>query len=416
MKRNLITQIKNEWRDNLWLIIELMIVSVAVWMLCVFLNMAVRYKFEEKGFDTEDVYKIAIRTLPETSPEYIDNGEKTWSDNMSDRRMLINRIRKSPYVEAAAFSSNALPYQFNYMGNELNIIGSEDSIRYGGNVRLASPEIVKVLKPVSLDNIPAEELENMLRSNGLFISPELRYDRLRNTRDLLGKKALLYDTVTPRTVSALIASIRRNEYEHPVGTILMGIDENHDGLVAEAGDIAVRVKPGMGKKFEEEFYSTPEMRRMRNVYLTQLSDMDDVRSANQHHSDTQVRLVCSGILFLIVIIFLGLLGTFWFRIRQRSGEIALRKTCGATDSDIFKRTIGEGILLLVIASIPAIAADIFLHYKIVSSDTVPSEYAWVSVIAFGVTTLLMALMIIAGIAFPAKKAMEIEPAIALKEE
>lgn len=186
MKRNLITQIKNEWRDNLWLIIELMIVSVAVWMLCVFLNMAVRYKFEEKGFDTEDVYKIAIRTLPETSPEYINNGEKTWSDNMSDRRMLINRIRKSPYVEAAAFSSNALPYQFNYMGNELNIIGSEDSIRYGGNVRLASPEIVRVLKPVSLDNIPAEELENMLRSNGLFISPELRYDRLRNTRDLFG--------------------------------------------------------------------------------------------------------------------------------------------------------------------------------------------------------------------------------------
>ena len=33
MKRNLLTQIKNEWRDNLWLVIELAIVAVAIWAL-----------------------------------------------------------------------------------------------------------------------------------------------------------------------------------------------------------------------------------------------------------------------------------------------------------------------------------------------------------------------------------------------
>ena len=48
--------------------------------------------------------------------------------------------------------------------------------------------------------------------------------------------------------------------------------------------------------------------------------MEDVRAANQHYSDSMVRLWSAGIVFLLVIIFLGLLGTFWFRIRQRSGK------------------------------------------------------------------------------------------------
>lgn len=416
MKRNLITQIKNEWRDNLWLIVELIVVSVAVWILTVFLCMALRTKFEEKGFDITDVYKIAVRTVPATSPEFIDNGDKTQANNLSDLRMLMQHIRKSPYVEVAAFSCGALPYSFNYSGNELHVIGSEDSVHYRGNIRIATPEIVRVIKPISIDNLPPSQLEKMLKDGGLLISPNQEYDRIRNTRDLLGEKVMLFDTVNPRTISALIYSIKRTEYEPQISTVLMGIDENEDRYLRACHEIALRVKPGMGKKFEEEFYSSPDMRRLRNVYLSELSYMEDVRAANQQHADTQVRLICAGIVFLIVIIFLGLLGTFWFRIRQRVAEIALRKTCGATSSDIFRRTISEGMLLLTIASIPAIAFDIFIHTKLVSIGYSVSEYAWLSLIAFCATTVLMTLMIIAGIAFPARKAMEIEPALALKEE
>ena len=38
-----------------------------------------------------------------------------------------------------------------------------------------------------------------------------------------------------------------------------------------------------------------------------------------------------GMGFLLLNIFLGLLGTFWFRTQQRRSEIALHKAHGATD-------------------------------------------------------------------------------------
>ena len=170
----------------------------------------------------------------------------------------------------------------------------------------------------------------------------------------------------------------------------------------------------MGKKFEEEFNSSADMRRLRNVYLTQLTDMATARKQSHNNSENQVRLWTAGIVFLLVIIFLGLLGTFWFRIRQRSGEIALRKTCGATSGDIFRRTIGEGLLLLSISIIPAIALEwvINRYFNLIEDDT----YWTAAVVALIFSIFIMVLMIIAGIAFPARKAMKIEPAIALKEE
>lgn len=55
MKRNLLTQIKNEWRDNLWLVIELAIVAVAIWALSFTLYDTLRPKFDDKGYDIDNV-------------------------------------------------------------------------------------------------------------------------------------------------------------------------------------------------------------------------------------------------------------------------------------------------------------------------------------------------------------------------
>lgn len=55
-----------------------------------------------------------------------------------------------------------------------------------------------------------------------------------------------------------------------------------------------------------------------------------------------------GMGFLLLNIFLGLLGTFWFRTQQRRSEIALHKAHGASDMSIFVRLISEGLLLLLL--------------------------------------------------------------------
>lgn len=426
MNRNLLTQIKNEWRDNLWLCIELLIVSVAVWMLCLVLYTTLRPTFEDKGFDITDVYRCNINNLDPTSPEYIEYEDEN-ADKAADILALLARIRRSPYVEVAALSQNSIPYQFNYFGNKLNFKGLPDSIAYHGNLRMGSPEIARVLRFRSPDGLSAEQLEEILKRNEMLISEAPKGYvwgnqtlKIIDAKSLVGMQGYMGDSTNTRRIGGVIASIKRNEYENRQGNIFRPFLESNTDEVSGSTEIAIRVVPGMGKKFEDEFYSSPDMRRMRNVYLTELNDMQKVRQANQRRNDTDVRLTLSGVIFLLIIIFLGLLGTFWFRIRQRTGEIALRKTCGATTSDIFRRIISEGLLLLLIVSIPALIADgLLTHYLLreYSYSLIDYNFTWIpAIIAYVISLAAMIVMIILGIFFPARSAMEIEPAIALKEE
>lgn len=59
------------------------------------------------------------------------------------------------------------------------------------------------------------------------------------------------------------------------------------------------------------------------------------------------------VLFLLVNVFLGLIGTFWFRTRRRRSEIALRLAMGSTKNQVFRLLAGEGLLLLALVTIPA---------------------------------------------------------------
>ena len=121
--------------------------------------------------------------------------------------------------------------------------------------------------------------------------------------------------------------------------------------------------------------------------------------------------------FLLLNIFLGLLGTFWFRTQQRRGEIALYKALGGTNKTVFYRLLTEGVLLLVLATIPAVIIDWNLAYaefnvRMNNTTLEIGRFIITSVTSF----ILILLMIIIGIGIPARKAMKIQPAEALREE
>ena len=120
---------------------------------------------------------------------------------------------------------------------------------------------------------------------------------------------------------------------------------------------------------------------------------------------------------MIFIIFLGLLGTFWFRVQQRTGEIALRKVTGATSGDIVRRLIGEVLILFTIAVIIATVITVILVKTSVISVYTDFDYWKITLIIPSIGTLLiMVVALMLGVWFPAIRAMRVQPAIALKEE
>lgn len=198
----------------------------------------------------------------------------------------------------------------------------------------------------------------------------------------------------------------------------MKLDESDDEQILFS-QMLIRVKPEAYAIFADNVLSkSSTFYRAGNIFLSSVTPLESMRKEVQNENATMVRNFVVVMLFLMVSIFLGLLGTFWFRTQQRVSEIAVRMVNGATRGEIFRRLIGEGLLLLTIVTPLAALCDWLLcHYEL--SNRVywfdyfePSRYT-ITVVA---TYLLMALMIVLGIWFPASRAMKIEPATALKDE
>lgn len=404
MKRNLLKQIKNEWRENFWLVVELFIVVPVIWAILVIVYGMTSGLWLPRGFDPDNVYIATTNYVGRDSPKYVDTGEDTYG---SDLREIVRRIRENPNVEAVAIG-NSFPYSYNYQGNNLWY----DSITFLGNVRVGTPEYLDVFKIKSLTGATREQLKEMVARGDILISDwELFEERWGDPSILKGKNVYTYqrdgDSVIVH-VGDVIEKIRRSDYEDSWGgTIFKGMTDDM------TGDVAVRVKPGCERQFMEDFKNNPELRSQRNIYLTNLTSMQDIAETIQRSTDIALHTSVLVMAFLLITVFLGLLGSFWFRMQQRTREIAIRKVCGATRRNIFARVITEGLILLGIAVILVSACVWPFMGDIV--DEVGLKWT-----VFLITEVIAVVLIAAGIVLslwnPARRAMAIEPANAIKAE
>ena len=120
--------------------------------------------------------------------------------------------------------------------------------------------------------------------------------------------------------------------------------------------------------------------------------------------------------FLLVNIFLGLLGTFGSAHDAARATLPYEKSTG-TSSDIFMLLIGEGLALLTVATPLAVVVDINLSHAELSQYYHGEYLRWGRLLlCAGITYVLMALMISLGISIPAWRAMKTDPAFALRDE
>lgn len=420
MKRNLAVQMKNEWRDNLWLVIGLTVVSIAIWFFssAVFDNL--RTYFRPLGFDPEDVYVVSIGELSPNSKKFVDFGKETDKRNSDDRRDLLAGIRRNPNVEAAGFSSNAVPYVGSFWGNSIVLAGPQtDTLWFYGNVRNMSPDVAKVLRLNSRTGKDYEFLRKSLEQGNILVSPDPEAEKIkasgekiRLAEELNGKTVHDGDTNTTYRVADVVDLVRVSRFDrNSGGGFIQPVDETGDMTFMDA--ILIRVKPGCGEKFRQEFENNAEMVSRRNTYLYRLEKLSDKGMMHERYYILEVRVKLIIIGFLLVIIFLGLLGTFWFRMQQRVSEIAIRRVCGASQGDIFRRVICEGMVLLAASTIlTAILGWCLIKKTDLVEGFSNSELLWLELS----TVAVVGLGIILSILYPAWRAMRIEPAVAVREE
>lgn len=417
MDQKLIKQVKNEWRSNIWLVVELAVISVVLWYIVDYLFVTGSVYNQPRGFDISHCYRISTGHLTEQDSDYVPDrdGEKLYEDYEELRR----RIELRPEVEAASLSMNSTPYN----GSNSGVRYLVDSIFSAGYVicRRVSPEFPKVFRWRGMKGETPEELGEIIKRGDVLVSDNLLHfstDNPRPMTEYVGRKIVLdYDTAHPATVGASIVPVRYNDYMQGEmnRTVVSGIPRSYFGV---GGEFSVRVKANMDEGFIEVLMADADTQlRAGNLFITNVESFDDVREAHQHGTETQIRNMIFIMAFLLVNIFLGLLGTFWFRTRQRSRDIAIRLVSGATKGDIFRLLISEGLVLLTIATPVALLADLNIAHAELNQYYEGEYLEWGRLlICGGVTYLLIALMIALGISIPAWRAMKIDPAVALRDE
>lgn len=440
MSRKLLKQITNEWRSNLWLAAELLVVSVVMWYVTDFLATQTIIIGTPMEIDADECVLVDISQVPAEAGEY-DPSDSTMGTAAQGIIAIRDRIGNHPAVEAVAIApSSAIPYTQNSWNISMRAADGKDSLitSYLG-WRHVSPDYMRVFRIHGAKGETPQEMADVLRHNEALLSANVvsydiatqkftddeyfnywvkEYDA--DKSKLIGR--VLYtkasgDSVAFR-VGGIIRNIKRLEYETPNIALITCIDENNPDEVC-GNRIVVRARPGQMQQLITDLNNNATTTfRAGNNYVASITPFRQIRKIVQTEYDKELRNHIVIMLFLMTSIFLGLLGTFWFRTQQRVGEIAIRKVNGATTASVFRRLTSEGLLLLTIATPFAVVCDwLITHYQL--NQCVwgwdffePARFAVTVVITY----LLMALMIVLGILFPARKAMKTEPAIALKDE
>ena len=416
MNKKLLAQIKNEWRTNLWLAIELLLVSVVMWWVIDNLYCIGATYFEPRGFNVDHCYLIEMGHLTEKSPDF---QEKPYQEKMDDILELANRLRQRPEIEAVSLSQNSYPYNGSNSWTSIRLV--DDTLEAGGSLilRNVSPDFVKVFRYEGANGETSEQLAEMLERGEMIASDNVftyAYKRPLPMTNYVGRRFYWQnDTTFSLQLGASMKVVRYSDFQAARTSRSILLKRT---MWAEDAELCVRVRADQDVDFIERLKADSEKQfRVGNIYISNIRSFKDIRRNFQQFQYNGVRDAITTVVFLLVNIFLGLLGTFWFRTQQRKGEIALHKAHGATNQMVFTRLLSEGWLLLLIVTPIALLIDFNLAYAELNSWRNGTTLEWDRLLfCGGISFALIALMIAIGIGIPARKAMKINPAEALHNE
>mgnify|MGYP001035622065 FL=1 len=412
MTKKLFTQMRNEWRSNVWLAIELLIISLLLWFVFMSLCTKLDVYLRPLGFDANHCYKLSMGMVNSKSTEAKDYQSKREVND--DVEELVERLRHYEGIEAVSLSYCSHPYNSSNNWNPFKI----DTMTVNSVHRQITPDFIKVFRYEGANGETPEQLAEKVNTGGLFVSENFLDIYGKDIKEYVDKEMTsTFDSTWRPKIAGVFKTVRYSDFDggHSSRSFL----RKPEWRFGNDAELCIRVKPEADNGFMERFVKDKEKRfRVGGLYITDIKSFKDIRTAFHQSDYNSLRNTVTIAVFLLRNIFLGLFGTFWFRTQQRRTEIALHKALGATNGDVFLRLVSEGLCVLL-AIVPFTLAITFAlyHYDLLLSDSSAYVDTGKMVAVSGIISfLVIALVIIVGIYFPARKAMDVNPAEALRDE
>jgi putative ABC transport system permease protein len=427
------------WADrksNTWILIELIVVFSILWFCSGFVYDRAKRYFEPVGFDIDHVYMLEFDYQKDIKKADFND------EALSEAGITIfDRVKKNPMIEEACYTlGHSYPYSGSYSSNVFYKNGNlRDSINFSASIREVSPEFFDVFR-IKFQKGKTFNPDEAFSGKHVIVSPDREnrfYDEDISLMEVLIKNEWnpeaygLWSKKKPETeeewnhfnkliiksmcpVDGTVEKIKRDDYGDYERIVFNPMDKNKLNRVNGWAVISVRAKAGADKDFPAKFRK--EMKEQLNVApfeLVGVKPYKDIRSEWNKEKNEEMQTTFVVVFFLLINVFLGILGTFRFRTNARRGEIGLRCALGSGKSKIRQLLLGETFALLFLSSIPGTIIALNIQLTGVTSKlgiTTPS------VLTYFITFFTMLIIVWLGTWYPAKKASEIQPAEALHYE
>lgn len=429
MIRHLLKLIRNQRKSNIWIGLELLIVYVCVWYIVDYCWAAGNVWFAPTGWDTGHTYRCELRLSGDDLSDEGGGEENLFAVQNEEFFRIVDQIRKYGPVESVALMNHCSPYSA--FINKFPVNQGRDTVE---SVRWeVTTDFFRVFD--CLDREAAQRIDSLRPGCKIAVINQTMADRLFPGVDASGKYVsehyINYEMrqingnwqsekreVDERMyIAGVVPALRANEFERdrPAYFKLMTGRDLNMNLYFLA--ICLRVRPeedhGFAERFRREL--APHL-TARTYKFLEIRPMSEYRRLTVKPQVNALRTRTVLLFFLFTNLFLGVIGTFWVRTRRRRHELGIRMALGSTKGQLRRLMVGEGLVLLSLAMIPAIIICLNMVFTELPDTTYMDLTPGRVVAGFLITTLLSALMVTAGILYPASVSANIQPAEVLHEE
>ena len=451
MIKHIFKIIWTEKKLNAWILLEMIVSFSILWFCTDYLFYMGKKYFEPKGFNIEDTYKInlEIANNPYSAmmTKYYETGEitdenravveayrqgKTPNQNYNDRAWLLLRmIEQYPGVEYASLSRIANPY------NTGSILGQYfvDSLQSSPGPK-EDFHTYKYQKAVSPDFFHVFQIKLI---EGEYFNENLSLDRqfiisgddnnLFSKENVADVKWLYWKDQQGNTISGKVAGVvnktKRGDYEDFIPVVYVPLEKDADLTLGM--EICFRLNPEADKNFINRF--NKEMKPLLDVEPFSYHGIESLKDTREKYMkifdyDSKFKSIYLVSFFLIFNILIGIVGTFWFRMQSRRGEVGLRMAMGASKKGIRRMYMLEAILLLSLATIISIIICINISMTdFLESASLPMVFrmdneivSWSRYLGNSALTFLaLSIITIFSVWYPAQKASTVQPAEVLRD-
>lgn len=417
MIKHIFKIIWNERRTNLLIVVQYLVVFVVLWFCFDYMYYMGRMITEPHGYDIDHVYLIQMK---QKQPSTVTAEEK-----YQLARTFEDRVLKYPGVESMSFSISSVPYG---MGNRKSqfYINGDTTLMHMTDIRMVSPGFFDVFN-IKVEQGRIFNPDDNDAQYQVMISPDKKY-RFGNkdaSYPVAEVNALTsYDRITNLTVIGVTEQQKNNFFQPHYNGVYYSL--RREQLDLANNQLAIRVSPEADKDFVNRFRKDMKTQLQLGPYylssVIPISDMQKIYEGWGYTDDTNS--VYAITLFLILNVFLCIIGTFWFRIQSRRNEVGLRIALGASKKKVRTMLYGEALLMLLLASIPAAyiclnlgGSDFINSLGIPTVDRVAGDIGWEQdIINYILTFAFLGIISALAIWYPAKLSTNMNPADALREE